>query len=504
MTAIGILKNLEVRYVYEQTNIPMSLPHLPLGPNMDLFGSGQIALEGMLDQVWDRSLVDHLNPTLRGLIEEADGKARLKPLGRFLWDTFREQAGMSALGRATAQESLLAHLNEDLKAKFRAISRLDHLIWKGDRVPEMVEHATRHHTNLFALAHRILLPCFRYIDEDFLEPEELFVLLCALLLHDCGHVIGTVRWPQWNGDGKELLFPGEIREFHNILGYMRLERGFCTDNLDPLCEDITKSEPWEGLSKKEIWEGYLRAAAVAGLFHRQAMPLHAAGNAYVKCGFFGPVKPLTDSRWDGRIGTKQIEKEKMLRIVALLRFIDSLDNQGTRTGGEHFVRFHLHTLEAEVEELEGRIRNLEKNGGLPESVMNDLSCYCNTVSKVINETHMDREKLREVIRENPDNGYVVRHYMELLLTKRFKKLQREHYGEHLPVSRVLILPRHGNSGTREPKLTFRMDVEIDEEMAKGQKMTLEECRKKVVKKMRDEKPGIADILERAGIALNYL
>jgi len=65
--------------------------------------------------------------------------------------------------------------------------------------------------------------------------------------------------------------------------------------------------------------------------------------------------------------------------------------------------------------------------------------------------------------------------MELMLTKRFKQVQKEHYGKHLPVKRVNIKPSHEPS-----RLTFSIDVEVDKDLLLRSFEDEEQCRKYVV------------------------
>ncbi|MEM5789932.1 MAG: hypothetical protein AAGU11_21660, partial [Syntrophobacteraceae bacterium] len=328
-----------------------------------------------------------------------------------------------------------------------------------------------------------------------------FILLCSLILHDCGHVKGNVEWPEWNNSRAESLFPGEIREFHNILGYIRLEKAFSPGHdTDPLCREIVGDPAWSLPAGHSLWDNYLKAGAVAGLFHRQAMPLFVEDSGYTDCGFFKPVDPI--EKWPVRIGSKPIETERMRLIVALLRLIDSLDTQGSRTGGESFVRFHRHFLQAEIDELSSRIEEFTQRRALSKNLADRISCYCDCESQVIKETVRDRQFLGKMIGENQQHQYLVRHFMEMLLTRRFKQIQAEHFAKHLPVTHVKIDPLFWDNNETK-KIRLAINVEIDPALVQGDKGP-EAARRHVVTEMEKEKTGIGGILDAAGVELVYL
>jgi hypothetical protein len=504
VTLAGLLEGLEIRYVYDDSDAAMALPHLPIGPDMAAFDESLLTLEDIQhekDDTKKRFSVGSLPEKLKPLFD--DGKD-LSALGECLWNAYRTQADMTPLRRATGNKGLLAHLGDDLRGKFIALAGLDHLIWKGDRVPEMVEHASRHHTNLFRIAEKILLPCYDQLGDGFLSDAELFALLCALLLHDCGHVVGSVPWDAWNKSGKERLFPGEIREYHNILGFMRLKEGAKSDPPDPIYGELTCMDAWKGLSSPEIWRDFLQAPAHAGLYHRQAMPLKNDESPYKKCGFYDGtgVIPLADAYV--LFQKKPISPERMLRIVSLLRLIDSLDNQYSRAGGRSFVRFHLSSLEGEIGELAGRIHDFVTSGALDGELLNKIKAAIDA-SDVNQNTHCDRERLRNLTNcKDKDKAYLIRHYFELLLTLRFKERQKAHYRKHLPVRRVVITPE-GNGTT----LTFAIDVEIDAViLAELQEDTAsppdaDVFRKECVRELAKEYMKIEDILNSMYIGIKY-
>lgn len=505
VTLAGLLEGLEIRYIYDDSEQAMALPRLPVGPDMAAFDEHLWRIENILcekDEGKRKKDIASLPEDLRTLFGE--GYA-MSSLGTFLWKVYLDHAAMTPLRRATSSKRLLAHLNDDLRAKFIALAELDHLIWKGDRVPEMVEHAARHHTNLFRIAQQILLPCFESSSDDFLSPEELFTLLSALLLHDCGHVVGSVPW-DWDNRkkvGNERLFPGEIREYHNILGYMRLRNGCKCDSLDPIYEELKNSDAWKDLEPCDAWKSYLAATATAGLYHRQAMPLRNGAAPFTDCGFYdaGGVTPLESI--SVQVKSKTILPARMLLVVALLRLIDSLDVQHSRAGGRAYVEFHLSAIEGEIEELAGRISELKASGSLAGEESSAVEKVAEG-SKVNEETKKDRECLKKLANHYSPKAYLIRFYYELLLAKRFKEIQKEHYAKHMPVSRISIRCESSSP------IAFVIDMEISEDLYKkyptikcGNPISIDEFKNDCLKELSNEFEKIKDILSEAQITLKY-
>lgn len=506
MTLAGLLEGLEIRYVYESSNEAMALPQLPIGPDMAAFDEHLQKLEDIEyenDDSLRKSIIADLPEKLKPLFDEKTSK--LSDLGKFLWNAYRQASDLTPLGRATGNKGLLSYLTDDLRRKFRALTGLDYLIWKGDRVPEMVEHASRHHTNLFRIAQKILLPCYQNLGNKFLSPEELFTLLCALMLHDCGHVTGSVPWPAWKEDGKERLFPGEIREFHHILGFMRLREGCKPPSLDPIYTELANSDAWKGIAPDKIWEDYLKAPATAGLYHRKIMPLTSADKNFDDCKFFnngngvGPLENVSV-----KIGSTQIDSPKMLLIVSLLRLIDSLDNQSSRAGGLSYFKFHMNVLESEINELSTRIHDFKNSCALDNTEQQKIECALMNSHVVNNKKLTDREKLKELIKnKQPKDCYLIRSFFELLLMKRFKELQKEHYDKHLPVERIKITP-YFNDTPKQMNITI--DVVVNEAICnrdEKKKVSINEFRKGCLEELRQEYTKIDGILNGNNIYIHY-
>ena len=395
MVIAGILEKVPNRYVYEDSNKVLELPPLPLHVDIPAW----LQIESILDVLEGKTDYQN-NPVftvfqdrISGLIVRDDTgrltrtgldtifkqrarqvgdtpelviRARHSPLLAFMDDNPR----LIPVSRLTGSAALLAFMDKNpLTQKFLKLAGIGHLIWKGDRVPEMVDHALRHHNDLFLLAERILLPIF-YHKPDFLEPHELYTLLCALFLHDCGHVVGRVSPESGSGNDPRSLLPTEVRDHHHVLGYLRLkvkelEKHGATGNI--IYEALKDS----GENNDDLWQNYLEAPATIGLYHRKKMQIGLATDTEFEYSFFDRIfyslqKHMENQTlWvkvvngNGVNGNKEIDFDKAALLVSLLRIIDGLDEQASRTGGPADVAFHLAQLDTEASEEKARGDALE-------------------------------------------------------------------------------------------------------------------------------------------------
>ncbi len=416
MIIAGVLEKVPSWYVYEHSSSVLELPPLPLHvdiPSWLQMESVIEALEGKgvpLPEPFDKIYHKHLS----GMMTIEGGK--LKRTG--LDEVFKARArhmGEPELVIRARNSPLLCFLDEELQSKFLRLAGIGHLIWKGDRVPEMIDHALRHHNDLFLLAERILLPIFyhrRDNPESFLEKHELFVLLCALFLHDCGHVIGKVNLSSDKTRPRRLL-PTEVRDHHHVLGYLRLMEsenhgGSGEAILNALRDDTNGG--W-GSDHQQIKNQYLQTIATIGLYHRKKMRIAETCPIFAYPFFSEKNKPYQQSLWawfhgqcrhpdDGHqgnqfsaectgsltevgndliVGKNKINFERAALLVALLRIIDGLDEQASRIGGQADIDFHLAQLVTEAKEEEVRAEDMKK--GL--SAINGMQIIIDGINKLI-------------------------------------------------------------------------------------------------------------------------
>ena len=273
MTIAGIIYGLEVIYTYEKTNQRIKIPPLPLHVNLPAWTQMESLVklfEGKSDYK-KKKIYKDTKDQFGLMLYESENTLQSSAIVKAFAEHADRERGKPELTVRTENSPLISFLSDEQKEIFLRLTKIGHLIWKGDKVPEMADHALRHHSDLFHLAERVLLPIF-YYDETFLKSHELFVLLCALYLHDCGHVIDRIQLE--NGDNLPL-FPIEIRDHHHVLGYLRLKYPKIVSYMGHLIRDhlcgISETENDREAKWKQAWIDYLHAVAITGLYHRKKM-----------------------------------------------------------------------------------------------------------------------------------------------------------------------------------------------------------------------------------------
>ncbi len=475
MVIAGILEEVPCRYVYEESKNVLELPPLPL--HVDILRWVQIetvinVLEGKSDYKKNKiykSFVSHLMGLL--VPEQGGSSSTLKSSGldQVLRERVRQVAGEPELVLRAKNSPLLTFMEDgQLKEMFLKLASIGHLIWKGDRVPEMVDHGLRHHNDLFLLAEKILLPIF-YYKPDFLQKHELFTLLCALFLHDCGHVVGTVNLKD---NGTVRLYPTEVRDYHHVLGYLRLK--------EPDKHGGTGDIIYKALSnEQELWENFLHAPAVLGLYHRKKMNLCSDLNYEFFDRKFTSLKGYMENS-EIKVGKNKIGFERMALLACLLRIIDGLDEQASRTGAPDDVAFHLAQLETEATEEEARGSAIRDSlNDIPEinNILSDVDEYINahmhgytkaegkgvqgnsgnTKPETLN-TRDFRKKIDSLTNANDKKKYkpLIEEYIHSRLLKNFKEFQKSPYGEKVYIRDVLIEARKNE----KEKVVVSIDLEM--------------------------------------------
>ena len=514
---VGILHKVPLLYVYEDSDLVLELPRIPLGLDAEKWMREKVYIDGIIS---GGSRLSDIDEDFRPLFVKENDKWKLSPLGVALEDAFRRVTGYTTLQMLTGKTHLLEYLNDDLRQKFQKLVEIGPLLWKGDRLPEMVDHSLKHHYDLFLLAEGFLLPIFKLKENSgngsFFEGHELFILLCALYLHDCGHVLGRVK----HNNTYIRLFPTEIRDYHHILGYERL-RNFNDPNY--LSQEIYQELKWENDSSnykdvwkkyQDVWEKYLKAIATVGLFHRKRMPLEENSEP-VKCFFWEEDKDGPWNKQNGasfkrsglKVNGQDLGFERFALLVSLLRIIDSLDNQQTRIGSKMEKDFHLAQLECERKEEEERAEHLGK--ALSKFNFEDL-CINQMDAVIARET--DAYAKREGKNENPASSggtpetnlrdligqirekeakYLVEEYANAKIRAFFKGHQKEHFEQQSKIDKVLIEHKKEENGT----ILITLDFEF-----KGNNSEKE----KKLKELEGEySQAVKGILEANGIKIQY-
>ncbi|GFP37369.1 hypothetical protein HKBW3S44_01049, partial [Candidatus Hakubella thermalkaliphila] len=541
MVLVGILHGVPLRYVYEESPRVLELPKIPLGLDMERWVREKFRLQGVLGKDYnpDDQQYKQLDHDFQSLLErDPQGKFSLSALGNFLEAVYRDLSWRSPLQLASGKTHLLDSLDDDLKEKFDRLVRIGHLIWKGDRVPEMVDHSLRHHYDLFELAERFLLPILDN-NPNFLKPEELFILLGALYLHDCGHTLGTI----YGSDEKPIrLFPTEIRDYHHILGYERLRHH---DIASYVSKDLYEGLGWAD-TLQATWDDFLEIIATVGLFHRKDMPIGDGEAPYNKCPYFRNEYPplMRNEAWPLKFRGNQMSPNRVALLVCLLRIIDSLDCQRARSGDQMEIDFHLAQIGSEAEEEKNRaglfekiVKGILKNdfAELSQAIQSSINGYRKRESKDHSvtakaaTTHATTTQLRGVLTKIKQkcnyDGTTAGLIFEYVLSRfrvDFKEYQKEHYADHVFVKQILIDAQRGDrisdNGDRH-KTRFTIDIEVDQEIVEELALRPEEVAQKkraLLGNMREEyemkedsakdipaKTIVKDILEESGVTIEY-
>lgn len=473
-TLVGILHGKEIKYIYEESDELMSLPSIPIGLDIEKWQPAYIKLDILTNQPAKNTkpYYENLVQSFKNLlVPPSDGNQSYKfnEMGKFLKQRYLQLRYQNPLQFQTAGTSLLRYLKRDegkpdLLELFSQLEKIGPYLWFGDKVPEMVEHALHHHTNLFVIAEIFLLP-IQHNQKDFLSPEELFVLLCTIYFHDWGHVISELN-------GNPLL-PNQIRDFHHILGYERLKDQKWREKL------IELGLHWVGneISKNnadELWKEYLELIAVIGLFHRKKMPLKETNATY-----YCPVNKKTYVALEKRANNRKEEDEekgwflqfedkpfcnkRAMLVASLFRIIDSLDNQVARMGTDEEIRMKATVVQIDAKNEEKRKEKIEemikqyfnKNNNLKTKIDNLIVRITGAYQQreTTGNTNTNKIKNKELDFEKEVNSLInskfcsskyefakslIHLYIDTCCGAFFKKEQPKHYLKHLSLKNPKI------------------------------------------------------------------
>ncbi len=539
MTIAGIIYGLKVIYTYEKTKKLIKIPPLPLHVNLPAWTQMEtlIRLFDGKDDFAGRKIYGKSKDHFGLMLYESENRLRASALVQAFAEHAEQERGKPELIVRTENSPLINLLDSEEKEIFLRLTQIGHLIWKGDKVPEMADHSLRHHSDLFHLAERVLLPIF-YYKEDFLKSHELFILLCALYLHDCGHVIDRIQLE--NGDTLPL-FPVEIRDHHHVLGYLRLKYPEIKSYLgfliyDHLCDTSGKSDTERKEKWKKAWHDYFQAVATLGLYHRKKMllekdnvyPFYSAYAVYKEEDKqFLSLKQRLD-KTPVRVFGNPVLFERVKLLVSLLRIIDSLDEQASRTGNANDIRFHLKQLEADAEIEEKRKEMLESavpveiRTRLDESLEKFIRGFKGKEEKGFDDKKSETIKTPEEFREQADGFFkenpLYFEYANAYLRSFFKKFQIKPYKEKAYVKGIDI--HHAESEGRS-KIIIRINLKMEDDPDKlailkamfplgdldaHKANMLKSIKSEYVQTDKDDKPlvtEVKDTLEQFGIQIQY-
>jgi hypothetical protein len=313
-----------LHYLFHNSRTVIKLPSYPIGLNFPLWHR-----EANLLQAYQRKpdiYAPELDARMQAVASDL-AKATTSDsatLAHVMQAHYNQQLGTDPLQTYSERVILRFLGDESLRDRLLTLVRnIGPLIWLGDKLPMAADHARLHHHDLLEIAEVLLIPIAdQPVDREgedprFLNEAERFVLLAAVLLHDCGHTLDALPLTG-RPDVLVPLFRTEIRELHHFLAYHRLTS-------HPLAA-VLQWDPELPLAKAVAW---------LCVYHRKrtgwsnAMEPIAGHNYCPYIEMLAPP-PMTLSREELAIpeGTTVC----FPKLVALLRLIDGCDNQGRRVG----------------------------------------------------------------------------------------------------------------------------------------------------------------------------
>lgn len=299
-TVAGLfIPNVEFHYLFESTPHIITLPQFPVGLDFGLWQRQANLLHAAERR--PPAYRPRLDPRMRVVIGE---NGAMTPFGKVLKDEYEALRGQDPFQYATQaviEDLLPGDGAQNYRERLGRIVDVGPQIWQADKAPMSVDHASRHHHALIDFAQVALRPL---LERKVLTDKEVFCLLAALLLHDCGHNLDYVR--------DVSLFPQEVRNYHHYLAWERLGDA-----------KLASEVAWDPKADLSETVRYL------ALYHRKGMG-----------GFDQGCKYATDAMakalgWPACLPecvAGEHPDVDFLKLVVLLRLIDSCDNQTRRVG----------------------------------------------------------------------------------------------------------------------------------------------------------------------------
>jgi CRISPR/Cas system-associated protein Csm6 len=320
--------SVHIHYLFESTPNILDLPIYPIGLDFPTWHC-EAALLKVVRQLPDgearNQYIKAMGPRMQAIANEIMAQKDVKnpdSLPRILLDRYEQQLETDPLQQYSVR--VVTQFLPEGSFQQRLVELIQNIgprIWLGDKLPMAADHAVRHHHDLLEIAQLFLTPiadakCERS-ETRFLNDEERFVLLCAVLLHDCGHSLDAL--PQIGSDdgaGAETLVPlftSEIREYHQFLAWYRLTT--CQKDADlqwDTTAELAQAVAWLCVyhRRRTGWEKDEEYS-----FGKQYCP-------YLEAKFLPPLE----------VTQFKANNVDFPKLVALLRLIDGCDNQSRRAG----------------------------------------------------------------------------------------------------------------------------------------------------------------------------
>jgi putative CRISPR-associated protein (TIGR02619 family) len=337
---MGLLsENVKVYFLHEQSlGKAIPLPELPIDFALLEWEANAAWMQYILDLPADQAeqYKQALPSSLQKLLVRKDNRYNLTSFGQAIQKGYERRQRKIAEDRTGGR--LLELINDNsLKEKLlkRFLARHKFLL-EGNQIPEAVDHGLAHAQRLLEFAAQLLLP----MGDNFLNPEELYLLINCLWLHDIGCAGGSLRI---DDNEVPITSPDLVRRLHNLLTEVRL-----------------KEKPKEyGFEEGDEQERDLIAKICK--YNRRKMPL-CDGDPPFKVNVYGYKykisNPINESDNLCILG-RQVKVRTRL-LAALLRVIDACDEQKARAGAEEYQAIRLGVTEEEAKRAEERRKQMKK------------------------------------------------------------------------------------------------------------------------------------------------
>lgn len=482
-------KHVSMEYLYGESSAVISLPRYPIGLDFALWHREANLLEAALshESLYGKAL----DPRMAAVAAEL--RAGSNGLPRLLRNRYQEQRDVDPLQTFSERvvDQFLGERPDLAECLKRLIRETGPSIWVGDKVPMAAEHAARHHHDLLELTQSLLTPIADAEVKEgrpFLTQEERFVLLSAVLLHDCGHVVDALPL----GSGKIVpLFKSEIRDLHHFLAYHRLGD-----------EKVRGELGWQPPN-----DDLLQATRWLCVYHRR------------RTGWDDKSKPQPTPcpYLDLEVGTPCVPKEPLKSLLAtldgridfpklalLIRLIDGCDNQNRRVGYGNLRTLTESALDRDYVTLIERIRlllpaALASVGAakLDSSAQDFLSALDAYIKKGADDKQADRpdwsqyKETREKFARalafgsgTPEKLQAMALWTELLNLYDQSCMcyaQAVHFIKHEVVQRITILPGE----QFDLKRLWHLHITLHENPIRAAELDSDETRKKYEKTLKD-------------------
>lgn len=471
-------------YLFEETPKIIYMPSYPIGLNFHHWHRNATRLRMVLRG--EESFKETLSKEMRNLLKP--GTNELFSLGQHLKEEYRLQLSEDPLkiySREIIQRLLPNCLGEEAQ-KLRMIlenliKQVGDLLWVGDKIPEMVDHALKHHQHLLEFAELFLTPILAK-DRSFMNSKERFCLLAGILLHDCGHSLDYLKSETMQTTHEKIpLFPSDVRDYHHFLTDDRLD--------DPQTAQELAWPGRDGFKEKGLDEDLHDAVRTVCLYHRRRTGYERYDSpkqeAKAKNHLTGKALPsLFQNPVTSRLKTQGID---LMKVVAFIRLIDGCDVQSRRAGSPQFVEQKRQVLNRDYQIAQGRAHEAvalycETLHARKEAVKacgksTEFELLTRSIEKfTLDDSERQARLTCRDLRKNDDAEIRLLAQLwliaaELVDRADMKSKQHEHYLKHQCVQEVLVFPASVEEGRREfdvvlvpePALYEQLNEHLEEE-----------------------------------------